>query len=612
MEDWRSIRNPHTVLDANQTDEIEDDCDAHLAQEHVSKFSKGKARVYMTNENEASTTAKTAGGALREVANDNRPHRTTNLQVECVQAENRSRTNVPEQEQEPSFTMENSRGANARNVRPSESLYAENRPQTNVPEQEQEPSFMMENQRRVNARNAEPLKNARMKLLKAWQRQHELACPHDYRALIKCIMDYIDPEMCPRPSSEIMQGLYRDRPEVFIDSALKCLLQIHEDVMSGLILGDLPERYQKDHYVQCNVYRWLPDKTELNRQNDDSLPCIYVQYIADRRTGEAPKREHVLQLCDGLERLTAPTLDPEGAKLLRAMNDYVSDHRKHSSQANFDIFDHCCSGPKDTSAEQKRLSHRDDLQVFVEAVRRLVLTPSSTPIALTFAETGLTESGAKQRLPSHLNFNSTPLVLTLVRAYFGMKIKHTYGLWQFVVAYADSNFDLRVAESLITNLTSSYVKAGGCNTVAVGMNAPADDENYNERVRETLYSSGFIQRTQDISARYNLRLEKTLKGAVEARRLFDERQKRVEAQRVQRARLDAEEQEALARLKKKTEFNLALAREYAEEAEALVWAPKDEKQERMYELLPNYNNAMELFMKTMDEITDPSREEREE
>ncbi|KAL9057900.1 MAG: hypothetical protein Q9162_002027 [Coniocarpon cinnabarinum] len=326
----------------------------------------------------------------------------------------------------------------------------------------------------------------------------------DYPQLAECIKD-VDRNMSPSDKS-FLQSQWD------LSQAIGILGQIHPSVMDALITGTLPRKCVEDASTTSRIFRWQPESNNSAEIANSELPCVYVNVVANLTTGEGLTRDHVEMLCDDFDLLAEQDLSDRGKSLLKKINEYLESQKTHFR--GLDVFTLSRSSKKkQQDPERIRRDHAHHLHNFAVNNSLSVKDVQGQHGVLTFSETGLTIPGATDRMSAHKTFSQSPLLLTLVRAICNVHWPGVYSLWYFVPYLADSWYNLRFAEALLTNLTSSYVFAGGCNYHPAGLNSiDCTQESFWLGIRELLWSRGVVHKVFDNLENYKASIDAAVKS----------------------------------------------------------------------------------------------------
>ena len=241
------------------------------------------------------------------------------------------------------------------------------------------------------------------------------------------------------------------------------------------------------------------------------------------------------------------------------------------------------------------------LTTFVRTVRS-ILEGLEDRECLTFSETGMSALGCKKRLDEHWNFNKSPLLLCLVRCAIARR-HQSIGVAQFVICLTSSEVHIRLAEAIVTNLTSSYVKAGGCNHFEAGRASMADEGFWSDKLVETYRRTEKFRALMENIKKYHHKLldaQKWLDEGQQPTQTFETRIQNQEAQ-LERAVADAKEDEqqfeAVSSLIKELDSKMkdsvttySSANRVAEASDPVDW---DADAARLLEALEEYNQTFQ-------------------
>ena len=301
---------------------------------------------------------------------------------------------------------------------------------------------------------------ARSLMWKAWKGSR-LKC--DYISLLSCLIGKINPHTSPAGLQSWTSEQYAREQDNVLSLAFMLLGQVHEDVVDCLIRGDLPYQWEAQPRLRQHVYRFQVG------QNDPSgvveLPCVYINIVHQIEKGRGMSGEHLNRLCEKLELLGSPTETDEVKALVEQLRLWLCISRPKTDEVT-GVFHHCRGSPEGKSEEQLRMDHRSDTLELARSLR--ALGQNIPEHGLTMTETGASITGARTRLTTYASYDSTLLYLTLARGILHLCFAGKFKMSQYIVLFPRSNWNLLFGETLISNLTCSYIKAGGCNHVESG------------------------------------------------------------------------------------------------------------------------------------------------
>ena len=288
-------------------------------------------------------------------------------------------------------------------------------------------------------------------------------CPTGEKGLME---RYRDAENVPNVTGQDQEAITYD----FIAATSYFICQLDDHLMDALIDGDLPLQWKlkRPRIRQC-AKRYVINTKNFSLIQE--VPYIYINYLVQRDTWEGVDVAHVIQACEYLQALTEHDLSQEGEEILKNLNRTWFNVRRMRNQTTVtDLFAAFRVHSDDSDPMISRQHYIPYIRQWLSSTREIIAAQDSQGV-LSLSEVGFSAAAGYTRLANHKNLAPTStIMLVLVTCALHMAAPQTYNMEQFVVAYPDTRSNCMMAESIITTLTSSYIKCGGLNYAAAGNN----------------------------------------------------------------------------------------------------------------------------------------------
>lgn len=321
--------------------------------------------------------------------------------------------------------------------------------------------------------------------------------------------------------------------------ALSLLLELRRDVLVSILDNTFPQRALGDLRGE------LRDPATSNKSVD---PLIYINYIADRDgrgipTAEFPKFLATLEVAAGLPCADAALYELE-QRAVRANMDHAYRQFHKFNNKRLPFFATILSKQANALQNSTRSYVAQQRIRYTEAVRQGV-----SHIAF-HGEVGLSRNG-NDRCKDHKKMYITltpPLLAVLQIAARTMFPQKGFQLYQYVLFRVFKASQLKIGESVGSQVGASYITCGGINSAQAGVQGDADDLKTSQwdDICDNMIARGDVRHVEKNLEEYHAYLDRRI--AEENRRIRNLEDERHEAAvSSELARLQARHEEVAQR-----------------------------------------------------------------